>query len=258
VIPEQPEAARRAWVPGLRRWLWPLGALCFVACVTPPLTSWARRYEYVQAIQFAGLGFWAPTLAVAGAPWRAWRLVRDGGDGTLSGAVARRRRINAGRAVSVAIAFITVSVLWRTAPAVDALTRHPWLVVLEGVTLGALGITLMTDLIESPPLRPGVARPFRIGVAAAVMWSAWVFSYLEAMSGAPWYQAFRHVAHRSLSVAADQQLSAAAVWFMTAVVFVPLIFWNLVHWLQSEEDPDEELSKLVREERHRGFFGYRD
>ena len=222
------------------------------------MATWARRYEYVQAVQFAGLGFWSPTLIVLGAPWRAWRLVRVGADGSPAGALALRGRVSVGRAVTSAIGFIAASVLWRAAPVVDALVAHPWLVAVEAATLVSLGVALMTDLVESPPMRPGVGRPFRIGVAAAVMWSAWVVSYLGAMSGAPWYRAFAHVAHRSLSVAVDQQLTAAAVWFMTAVVFVPIIFWNLVHWLQSEEDPDVELSQLVREERNRGFFGYRD
>jgi cytochrome c oxidase assembly factor CtaG len=258
VTSPEPERARRAWVPGLRRWLWALGVLTWVACVVPPVASWARRYEYAQAVQFVGLGFWAPTLITAGAPWRAWRLARVGPDGAVAGALGGRRRINSGRAVASAIAFIAASVLWRAAPAVDALSAHPWLVAVEGVTLGALGVAVMADLIESPPLRPGVSRPFRIGVSAAVMWSAWVVAYLEAMSGTPWYRAFQHVAHRAVSAATDQQLAAGAVWFMTAVVFVPVIFWNLIHWLQAEEDPDEELHKLVREERTRGFFGYRD
>lgn len=248
----------RAWVPGLRRWLWVLGIVVWALCVAPPLAEWARRYEYAQAVQFAGLAFWAPTLIAAGAPWRSWRLVREDSDGSLTGALAHRRRINVGRVVTWAFLFIVASVLWRVAPAVDALTAHPWLVAVEGVTLTSLGVALMADVIESPPMRPGVARPFRIGVCAAVMWSAWVFSYLEAMSNTPWYRDFQHEGHRAISIAADQQLSAAAVWFMTAVVFVPAIFWNLVHWLQAEEDPDEELHKIVREERSRGFFGYRD
>ena len=54
-----------------------------------------------------------------------------------------------------------------------------------------------------------------------------------------------------LSLAMDQQLTAGVMWGV-AGVFIPLI-WNLLQWLSSEEDPDEELHRLVREERRRAL-----
>jgi hypothetical protein len=45
------------------------------------------------------------------------------------------------------------------------------------------------------------------------------------------------------------------MWFISASAFMPIIFANLNRWLQSEEDPDEELYQLVRRDRSRGFFG---
>jgi cytochrome c oxidase assembly factor CtaG len=250
-------APRRTWVPRFRRQLALLGVLVWLACLVPPMTSWSHRYEFVQAIQFAIFGFWVPPLVAAGAPWLRWRVARIGASGELVGLLHERRRVSQGRVLSFTALFLVTSILWRLAPMVNALTEHEWVVVLEALTLSGTGVALMCDLIESPPLHPGVSRPYRIGISAAVMWSAWVFAYLEAMSHVSWYRAFQHVAGRSVSVSADQQLSAASVWFMTAVVFVPIIFWNLVHWLQSEEDPDDELYQLVREEKTRGFFGYR-
>jgi cytochrome c oxidase assembly factor CtaG len=253
-----PTAPRRAWVPGFRRCLAVVGVLLWFVCLVPPITSWAHRYEYIQSIQFAALGFWVPALLAAGAPWQHWRLARVNESGEITGGVLHeRRRVSQGRALSFTALFIAMSIFWRLAPLVNAVTEHEWIVVVEALTLTGAGVALMCDIIESPPLRPGVSRPYRIALSAAVMWSAWVFVYLEALSHTSWYRAFQHVAGRSLSVSADQQLSAASVWFMTGVVFVPVIFWNLVHWLQAEEDPDDELQRMVRQERTRGFFGYR-
>ena len=42
------------------------------------------------------------------------------------------------------------------------------------------------------------------------------------------------------------------MWFISGCAFVPVVFWNLIRWLQSEEDPDEELHRLLRQERIRG------
>ncbi len=251
-------APRRTWVPGFRRLLAVAGAVLWLACLVPPILGWSHRYEFVEAIQFAALGFWVPALVTAGTPWWRRRPVREGAvDAGGATALSARRGLNLGRALSFTALFVVLSIFWRLAPAVNAVTNHDWVAVVEAVTLSAAGVAMMCDLIDSPPWHPGVPRPYRIGISAAVMWSAWVFAYLEALSHASWYRAFRHLAGRSLSVSADQQLSAASVWFMTGVVFVPIIFWNLVHWLQSEEDPDEELYQLVRDEKNRGFFGYR-
>lgn len=253
-----PAARHRAWVPRFRRRLGVVAAVIWLACLVPPVIGWARRYEFVESIQYAALGFWVPALVASAAPWQRWRLVTVSDTGEVTSRLWReRRRVSQGRVLGLVAAFVLVSIFWRLAPVVNALAGHEWVLIVEAITLSGAGVAMMCDLVESPPLRPGVSRPYRIGVSAAVMWSAWVFAYLEAMSHTSWYRAFRHVAGRSLSVSADQQLSAGAVWFMTAVVFIPIIFWNLVHWLQSEEDPDDELYRLVREERIRGFFGYR-
>jgi hypothetical protein len=69
------------------------------------------------------------------------------------------------------------------------------------------------------------------------------------MSHSSWYQAFHHFAGHGISAAADQQFTAAAMWFLSAAAFLPLVFWNLVHWLQSEENPTDELNRMVRRER---------
>jgi cytochrome c oxidase assembly factor CtaG len=91
----------------------------------------------------------------------------------------------------------------------------------------------------------------RIAVAAVSMWTIWVLAYLVAMSPHDWYRAYHHMSGHGLSLAADQQIAAGVLWFLAASCFVPLIFWNLLQWLRSEEDPDEELQRLVREERRR-------
>ncbi len=229
----------------------------------PPLATWARRFEFAQALQFCSFAFVVPALFVAGAPWRRLgiRSRRGGsaiGDLDRSGTVEVPPRIfgaEQGHAVLVAGVFITLAVAWRVAPVVDTVVRHPWLTVLEAASLSVGGVALFRHLIESPPLTPGASRPYRIGISAVVMWVVWIVAYLDGMSRTSWYDVFVHVAGHGPSLAADQQLSAGAIWLVSAAVFLPIVFWNLVQWLQSEDDPDAELYRLVRRERARGFFG---
>lgn len=230
------------------------------------MAHWARQYEYVQAIQFSFFAVSVPALLVAGAPWRWLGLasrepheVSD--DGVLVSptqlrfidrlTISRGRRHAARRAYVVTTLFCLMAVVWRTVPVVDSLVKHPWLTSLESVLLVGIGALLWVDLIESPPLKPATTRPFRLGMSAVSMWTVWVLAYLGAMSRDSWYPAFVHLAGHGVSFAADQQLSAGLMWFLSASAFLPVVFWNLIHWLSSEENPDEELYRLVRKERTR-------
>jgi cytochrome c oxidase assembly factor CtaG len=254
----------RAWVPGFRGLLSVLSVVVMVIAVAPPMWNWSLRYGFVQAIQFCIFGFGAPALFTVGAPWLGFRSSSD--PTNLANQPAWFRRWNSRRVrekaqlrvLSAAAVVIVTSVFWRVAPVVNALVHHSWLILLEAVTLFIPSVFLMVELVESPPLTPGISRPYRIGVSAVVMWCAWIVAYLAGMSRDSWYTAFHHVAGSGISASADQQLSAGFVWLLTASVFVPIVFWNLIHWLQSEEDPNEEIIKLFRQEREHGFFGSAD
>ena len=75
---------------------------------------------------------------------------------------------------------------------------------------------------------------------------------MVAMSNGDWYRAYVHGAGRGLSLVADQQITAGVMWAVASACFVPVIFFNLFHWLHGEEDADEALRRLVRDERRRG------
>ncbi len=249
---------------GFRDVLAVLGVVWWFIWLVPPLGSWARQYEYVQTLQFESFAFVAPVLFVAGGPWRRlgvrrWPVWSRSTSSSVADPDGSRdpvaTGVNHGRSIVAAGIFLAIAVLWRVSPVVDAVVRHPWLTVVEFVTLGVSGVALFRDLIESPPLTPRATRPYRIGISAVVMWVVWIMAYMNGMSRSSWYHAFTHVPGHGPSLAADQQLSVSSIWLVSAAVFLPIIFWNLVQWLQSEEDPDAELYRLVRRERARGFFG---
>lgn len=247
-----------------------LGLILWVVFLVPPVTVLANRYETVQAIQFMMFAAVVPALFSTGAPWRRLHLASGerheiGLDGQRISpqrpllidrwAIAHASQRGDRRAVGLVLLFVGLVVFWRSAPVVNAIEHHFLFTVVESLTIVIAGSLMWLDLVESPPFTPGTTRPFRIGMTAAAMWTLWVVAYLEAMSHDSWYSAFHHVAGQGISLSADQQLTAGAMWFLSAVAFLPLIFWNLIHWLESEEDPNDELYRLVRQERTRGFFG---
>jgi len=230
-----------------------------VLFLVPPLASLARHYELFEALQFSVFALVIPALFVLGAPW--WRL----GLATLPGedgpprlldrlATARRRHRDFVRGAGFVLFDLAVIIFWRTSVAVDHLVTYGWLSLVEAATLGAVGILLWLELVASPPLVPRCTRPERVALAAVSMWTVWTIAYFLGFSRSSWYQAFHHGASSALSGPADQQLSTVILWFVAAAVFVPVIFWNLVLWLRSEEDPDDELQRLVRESKRRGWY----
>jgi cytochrome c oxidase assembly factor CtaG len=202
----------------------------------------ARRYELGQVLRY---GLWAlvvPPLVVVGAPWHSSapvaRLARH-----------RSRHPELGRAVEFVLLDGVIMVWWFTPVSVRATGGHPWLSVVEAVTLTAAGIGLWLELVESPPLVPRSGGLRRVVLGAVAMWLVWTEAYLVAMSKSGWYRNFDHVAGHGLSQAADQQVAAVVLWLIAAVVFVPVIFTHAMRWLRSEQDPDEELRRLLKEQR---------
>jgi cytochrome c oxidase assembly factor CtaG len=224
--------------------------------LAPPLATLARRAEYAAALQFALLAIVVPALVALGAPWDALGLAGDRSDEgrprPLDRLADRRRRH---RELPWSLAFIVcglaVAVVWHTPAAVDALAAHGWLVLLEAAALLALGLGLWLELVSSPPLVPRSGFLRRAVLAAFAMWTFWILAYVTGLSSRGFYRNFHHVAG-ALSAAADQQIASAVLWGVAAVAFVPVIFWNALTWLQSEEDPDAELLSLARTERRAG------
>ena len=237
------------------------GVIVWIAFVVPPLGGWAGRFEYVNSLQFGVFAYAAPALLVAGAPWRLTRAGRSflAGERTptwFSRWLARRESDGRERrAVVATIAFVVLEIVWRITPVVDDVSAHSWGRLLEGLSFLVAGGALFLSLVESPPLAPGTKRVARIFMAAVSMWTIWIIGYMDGMTGAGWYHVFHHVAGRGVSVIADKELSTGVLWVTSAATFIPIVFWNLIHWLQSESTPDEEMYDLVREDRTRGFFG---
>ncbi len=177
--------------------------------MVPPLGTLAGRYEWVEALQFAVFAVVAPALVVMGAPWRALGLTPSA-LGRL--AAGRRRHPEMLRSLGFLGVDLAVVVLWRTPAAVDALSSRRWLVGVEAASLVVVGAGLWLELVESAPLVPRSPYPRRAALAALAMWTIWTIAYVEAMSTAPWYRGFHHVAGSGLSASADHQLSAAVLW----------------------------------------------
>lgn len=237
--------------------------LLFVAL--PPISIWARRYEFVEALQFVVLVAVVPALFVNGAPWRLLRLSSSSRaqvesvalsdldtPGPIDRIASRRLRHREPiRSVGVLLVYGVITVFWRIPFAVDALARHPWLLVVEVLTVPTIAIVLWTELVDSPPLSPRLVRPYRIALGAVSMWLIWILAYFVALSHGVWYHAYHHHRGVGISLVADQQLTAGVMWIISGIVYISLIYRNLYRWLQSEEDPNEELHQLIRFERIR-------
>jgi cytochrome c oxidase assembly factor CtaG len=249
----RPPARGAPWRP----WCLSGAALVLVVGLVPPLSEAARHSEYVATLQFSLFAIVVPALVVAGAPWRLLRLADAGGAANpprITDRIADRRRRH--RELPWSLAFIAcdlgVAVAWHTPGAVGAVVRHGWLAVPEAASLLIFGLGLWLELVASPPLAPRSGYLRRAVLAAFAMWAFWVLAYVVGLSDHDVYRNFHHAAG-GLSAPADQQIASAVLWFVAAVAFAPVIFWNALTWLKTEEDPDAELVALTKAERRRGL-----
>jgi cytochrome c oxidase assembly factor CtaG len=261
-------AAPRSWPAG-RHWLAVAGVLAVAVCLVPPLATLARQHVYAESIQFLVFAMVGPALIVLGAPWRFLRLGRAGpgtpagtaAGGTAAGtppvtgpvdrlAAAREQRGSFLRASVFLVAFFGACLVWRLPPVMDALARHPALIAAELVTLLAVGIALWLELVASPPLAPRLPNPQRAAVAALAMWSTWAVAYALGFANHAVFHGY-DAAGSGLSAIADQQITVGLVWAVSGCCFIPVVFVTMLSWLKDNDDPDEELQRMARDERQR-------
>jgi cytochrome c oxidase assembly factor CtaG len=240
-----------------------------VVLVVPPVSTLARRYEYLEALQYVCFVVLIPVLFVFGAPWKTLRIarhsleeIRSSSPGELGAlgavdrwAIDRRRHRGPVRSVAALGTYAAAACIWRTPVFVNGLANHPWLLAPEAISLLVAGVWIWTELIESSPLAPRLVRPHRIMVGAVAMWIVWILAYVVALSHNAWYTAYHHHFGTGVSLSADQQLVAGVMWAISGVVYISLCFWNLFKWLQSEEDPNDELHHLIQIEKIRRGAG---
>jgi cytochrome c oxidase assembly factor CtaG len=265
------EAAPRPRPAG-RLWLAVAGVLAVAVSLVPPVATLAREYVFVESAQFVLFAMVAPALIVLGAPWRLLRLSRAGegrpagaaggaagegqaGAGTPAGAgpfdrlaAGRQQHRSFLRAAGFLLWFFVICLVWRLPPMVDALARHPALVAAELVTLLAAGTGLWLELVASPPLEPRLPNPQRAAIAALAMWSTWAVAYALGFANHAVFHGY-DAAGNGLSAVADQQITVGLVWAVSAFCFVPVVFVTMLTWLAGNDDPDEELQRLARNER---------
>ena len=237
------------WFDRARPWLAGGGVVVAVLALVPPLGGLATRYQVIETLQFAMLAIAVPALIVLGAPWSTRALARP----AERLAAGRRRHPELLRCACFVAVDLAVIVAWRTPSSGGRVASSRWLVPLEAVSLIVAGIGLWLECVDSPPIAPRMAPPRRAMVAAVAMWAVWITAYLGGFSHTSWYGAFHHVAGQGLSAPADQQLSTAVLWFVAAAAFAPVVFVDVLRWLRTEDDPDDEMHHLVRVERRHGW-----
>ena len=260
VTPGQHGEAVPSAVRDSRYWLAAAGVVLVAVCLVPLVATLAHQYVFVESAQFAVFAMAAPALIVLGAPWRFLRLSRAGvpapalatGAPAEAGpldrlAASRQQQRSFLRAAGFLVVFMGVCLVWRLPPVVDALARHPLLVAAELATLLAAGIGLWLELVPSPPLAPRLPNPHRAAIAALAMWSTWAVAYALGFANHAVFSGY-DAGGSGLSAVADQQITVGLVWAVSALCFVPVVFVTMLAWLKNNDDPDEELQRLARDE----------
>ena len=223
---------RRPW--SVRPWLAAAGIALIIACLVPPLSQLARRYLFVESIQFCAFALAAPALIALGLPPR------------LAG--GRRRWTSFVATLSYLIAWVMLCLFWRLPSVLDGLARHPVLALPEALTLGAAGLGLWLELVpvpvpdpvpaqpRAPRRRKEIQRPGRALVAALAMWSLWAIAYVLGFAHTSVVHAYDQ-AGSQLGTVADQEITAFLLWAAAGVAFVPVVFTVLLTWLRDGSEP---------------------
>jgi cytochrome c oxidase assembly factor CtaG len=257
IASDPPGAGGRRWRARERHWLSGVALALLVACLAPPAATLARRYVFVESIEFGLFAMVVPGLLAAGAPWRLLRLSRAGPAGIPPDApgpggpadrlaLARRRHPSFVRSVVFLVVFAGACGFWRLPPVVDTLARNQALVAAEVASLLAAGTGLWLEIVPSPPLAPRGRGPQRALIAALAMWFIWITSYILGFANGVVFHAYQR-ASGGLGAVTDQELATLLMWLVAGLCFAPVIFIIMLGWLRDSEDTDAELARVADE-----------
>lgn len=235
-----------------RRWLAVAAVALVAASLLPPLEVLARRYLFVEAVQFCVFAMVAPALGVLGVLGAPQRLFPRGAARRPARPAEAGRRPGFAAAMGYLVTWAVIGLIWRLPPVLDALARHPVLVVPEALTLCAAGIGLWRELVHLPSRAPRLARPQRACVAALAMWSVWVVAYVLGFASHPVVGAYNHGGSHLLPVG-DQEITAFVLWLAAAVCFLPVVFTAVLTWLKDSSEPAAEPRRDVSVPAVRGW-----
>jgi putative membrane protein len=202
------------------------GLAVVLVAVDSPVEYFADRYFFMHMVQHLLLMFGAPTLIVAGAPWRPLAEAFPRGAAALGRSQALRTVGGwlLGPWVAV-VAFNAVMLLWHV-PALLDLAVSNWAVqvwLLHSSYL-IVGILFWLQFIPSPPLpmrMPPEGQAIALVVTNVIMWLlAMAMGILTTVS---WYSVFNHVPGVTLSPFADQQIGAGILWICGDFWAVPAL-----------------------------------
>lgn len=217
---------------------WPAVAavLLLLAAVLPPVATYAERYAFAQALQFAAFAILAPALLAVGMPPRIAALRG------LTGRHTYPKMSPARIAAPPLVSFIALVIIWRLPAVLGALARYPPLSAAELVTLVGAGLGLWLAIAgrTAEPL----PRPLRAAMAAAAMWTTWIIAYITGMSALALIPP-NSAATQALSAAADRQLAAAALWAVPAICFAPVVYYMLITWVGERDNREDEQLGLT-------------
>jgi cytochrome c oxidase assembly factor CtaG len=207
-----------------RQWPGIAGLILVTVVLVPPVAGYARQFAFVQALQFVIFAVACPALLALGTPWRTRAPARGPGVAGIP------RRPGTRAAIRLAV-FGALAIAWRLPGTLDALARTPALAAAEMITLLAAGTGIWREVTSQRPGPRQLPRPARAALATAAMWTIWVLAYLTGMSGVSWLAAYHRGGAGGLSAAADQQVTAAILWAVPALCFLPAVYVTVMAWL---------------------------
>lgn len=232
------------------------GLVVLVIAIVSPVDYWSSRYFYVHMLDHVLLGFFAPMLIVAGAPWIPLMFALPVKSRRALGRFfCLSPRVSGLRALArfirhpwtAVISFNVVMLLWHVPSWFDTAESnalvHIWLM---HTSLIVTGLLFWLQIIPSHPMRPTRGPVFQVGaiVATNVVMTVLAIS-MSILTNVSWYHAYAHVAGVTLSPFADQQIGAAILWVCGDFWALPAIYVIIRRALDSEVSLSDSFDRIM-------------
>lgn len=223
-----------------------VGMSMLTLSILSPIMYWAMVYLWMHILFHILVMLAAPPLIAYSKPWR----VMESGLPEKYRMIIKRLVIaskgNGGYARFIGIVtnptfdlvyFVFTMIVWFVPQMMTWAVDNKYAMVTMHFTFITSGMLLFTQLIDTEPYKSRVSDPVkRFGMIAVCAITGWLVAMFMGFAPHPWYGIYSHIAGKTMSPIADQQIGASLLWVLCMEPLIYCAYYNIKLWISMSEE----------------------
>lgn len=226
--------------------LFVVGMGIIAASILSPIMYWAMVYLWMHILFHILVMLAAPPLIAYSKPWKVMEAGLSEKHRALVHRMVTASKNNGGYARFIKVItnpkfdliyFVFTMVIWFIPKMMTWAVDNKYAMLAMHFTFITSGMLLFTQLIDTEPYKSRVQDPIkRLGMILVCAITGWLLAMFMGFAPHPWYTIYSHIAGKTMSPMADQQIGASLLWVLCMEPLIYSAYYNIKQWISMSEE----------------------